>query len=330
MDVILPHSQKTPSILPEVIPKATTMQTTPFRPEQFRSSVLAVPPLARGANDVICPDENTKIIRHIENGGVSMLLYGGNANLYHVRMSKYASLLDVLRASAGENTLVVPSVGPSYGLMMDQADVIRDTDFPTVMVLPTKAVMTEPGLMNGFRRFVETINRPAVLYIKEEGYISPEGAAELVRDGLVSFIKYAIVREDTSDDPYLERLVSMVDPRIICSGIGEQPALVHLTKFKLNGFTSGCVCINPTLSQLMLKAICDKNYDLAEDIRKVFLPLEDLRNEINPIRVLHEAVALAGIGQTGPHLPLLSGLADSAAVRVKEAAIELLNAGISV
>jgi dihydrodipicolinate synthase/N-acetylneuraminate lyase len=302
------------------------MQTSAFRPEQFRKSVLAVPPLARDASEKICRTENGRLIQHIESGGVSMLLYGGNANLYHIRPSEFGWLLEMLQDAAAEQTLVVPSVGPAYGTMMDQADMLKETQFPTVMVLPTKAVMTEAGLMTGFRRFVEAINRPAVLYIKEEGYISPEGAAELVRDGLVSFIKYAIVRNDTAEDDFLARLVSMVDPRQICSGIGEQPALIHLTKFALNGYTSGCVCVNPGLSQRMLKAICDKDYDTAESIRKIFLPLEKLRNEVNPIRVLHEAMTLAGIANTGRHFPLLSGLTESTAARVQTVAKELLAA----
>jgi dihydrodipicolinate synthase/N-acetylneuraminate lyase len=305
------------------------MQTTAFRPEQFRRSVLAVPPLARDASEKICRDENAKIVQHIEAGGVSMLLYGGNANLYHIRPSEFAWLLEMLQDVAAADTLVVPSVGPAYGTMMDQADVFKDTAFPTVMVLPTKAVMTEAGLMTGFRRFVEAINRPAVLYIKEEGYISPEGAAELVKDGLVSFIKYAIVRPDTAEDEYLSRLVGMVDPRLICSGIGEQPALIHLTKFRLNGFTSGCVCINPKLSQQILKAICENDHETAEAIRKIFLPLENLRNEVNPIRVLHEAVGLAGIASTGRHFPLLSGLTESTAGRVASVARDLLAATYS-
>lgn len=305
------------------------MQTTVFRPEQFRSSVLAVPPLARDASEKICRTENARMVQHIESGGVSMLLYGGNANLYHMRPSEFGWLLEMLQDVAAADTLVVPSVGPAYGTMMDQADVFKKTEFPTVMVLPTKAVMTEAGLMTGFRRFVEAINRPAVLYIKEEGYISPEGAAELVKDGLVSFIKYAIVRQDTADDDYLTRLVGMVDPKLICSGIGEQPALIHLTKFRLNGFTSGCVCVNPALSQQILKAICEKDFDTAEAIRKIFLPLESLRNEVNPIRVLHEAIALAGIANTGRHFPLLSGLTESTANRVAGVAKELLAATYS-
>lgn len=255
-----------------------------------------------------------------------MLLYGGNANFYHVRLTEFAELLETLSQIAAPDSLIIPSVGPSYGLMMDQADVIKGTDFPTIMVLPTRAIMTEAGLMTGFRRFVETINRPAVLYIKEEGYISPEGAADLVKEGLVSFIKYAIVRQDPAVDDYLERLVTLVDPQMICSGIGEQPALVHLTKFQLQGFTSGCVCVNPALSQRMLKAIIEKDYDTAEAIRKIFLPLEDLRNEINPIRVLHEAVGLSGIANTGRHLPLLSGISDTSAQKVRSAAVALKNA----
>ena len=303
------------------------MQTTPIQPSQFRTSVLAVPPLARDAREQICTQQNRRIVQHIERGGVSMLLYGGNANLYNVRFTEYARLLQMLEEIAAPGTAVVPSVGPAYGLMMDQADVLKDSKFPTVMVLPTKAVMTEPGLMTGFRRFVETINRPAVLYIKEEGYISPEGAAELVRDGLVSFIKYAIVRHDPAADDYLQKLVGLVDPKLICSGIGEQPALIHMTKFGLNGYTSGCVCVNPGLSQQMLQAIAARDYDRAEEIRRIFLPLESLRNEINPIRVLHEAVALAGIAETGRQLPLLSGLAQSAIERIRPVAAALLNAG---
>ena len=299
------------------------MQTKPVTSEQFSRSVLSVPPLARDAEYRICKSNNQKIIRHIESGGVSMLLYGGNANLYHTPPSEYAELLDILEDAAAENSLIIPAVGPAYGTMMDQAKILKGSDFPTAMVLPTKAVITEPGLMTGFRHFVEAINRPAVLYIKEEGYISPEGAAELMDDGLVSFIKYAIVREDTSDDAFLERLVDRVDSSRICSGIGEQPALVHMSKFGCVGYTSGCVCVNPALSQKMLAAINEKNYDLAEEIRRQFVSLENLRNQINPIRVLHEALALCGIADTGPHLPLLSGLADSAQPAVKAAAESL-------
>ncbi|HRQ90640.1 MAG TPA: dihydrodipicolinate synthase family protein, partial [Bacteroidia bacterium] len=55
-------------------------------------------------------------------------------------------------------------------------------------------------------------------------------------------------------------------------------------------------------------------------------PLEDLRNVINPVRVLHEAVRLAGIADTGPALPLLSGVTPEQEVLVEAAAKALLAA----
>lgn len=301
------------------------MQTTPVTPEQLNSSVIAVPPLARDADLKINPAENAKIIRHIEAGGVSTLLYGGNANFYHLALSEYAETLAMLTSAAGEDTLVVPSVGPAYGTMMDQADILDDFDFPTVMVLPMQGLTTDAGVAAGFRKFVEAFEKPAVLYLKFEGYLEPETVARLVDDGLVSWIKYAIVREDPAEDAYLSRLVDLVDPRLIVSGIGEQPAITHLTNFKINGFTSGCVCVRPDLSQKMLRAVNAGDLETAETIRGLFKPLEDLRNEINPIRVLHQAVALAGLAETGPALPLLSELSEVDVPRVRETAETLLN-----
>jgi|TARA_B110000879_G_scaffold42335_1_gene59766 dihydrodipicolinate synthase/N-acetylneuraminate lyase len=293
--------------------------------EQLNASVIAVPPLARDSDLKIDREENAKIIRHIEAGGVSTLLYGGNANFYHIAPSEYADALEIIATESAESTLVVPSVGPAYGTMMDQAKVLQDFDFPSVMVLPMQGLTTDDGVAAGFRKFVEALGKPAVLYIKFEGYLEPETVASLVDDGLVSWIKYAIVRKDTAQDDYLSRLIELVDPRLIVSGIGEQPAIIHLTKFKINGFTSGCVCVRPDLSQKMLTAINSGDLEQAEKIRGIFQPLEDLRNEINPIRVLHGAVAEVRIAQTGPPLPLLSGLDHADAERVQQTAQILLN-----
>jgi dihydrodipicolinate synthase/N-acetylneuraminate lyase len=304
------------------------MQISPVTPEQLNSSVIAVPPLARDAELKINREENGKIIRHIEAGGISTLLYGGNANFYHIAPSEYAEALEIISTESAENTLIVPSVGPTYGTMMDQIATLRDFNFPTVMILPMQGLTTDAGVATGFRKFVETLGKPAVLYIKFEGYLEPETVAQLVNDGLVSWIKYAIVRDDPAKDDYLSRLVEVVDPRLIVSGIGEQPAITHLTRFQINGFTSGCVCIRPDLSQKMLYAINNGQLNIAEIIRKTFKSLENLRNEINPIRVLHEAVASTKIGNTGPTLPLMSPLDPSDAARVKTCAEELSNSDI--
>ncbi len=284
------------------------MQTRPVTPGDLARSVIAVPPMARDRDLRFHPGENGRIVRHIEAGGVNILLYGGNANFYHIAPSEYEQVLGDLAAIAAPDTLVIPSAGPAYGVMMDQADVIRGTDYPTVMVLPHQGLTTSEGVVRGLRNFAEKIGKPIVLYIKYGDYIDVAGAKQLVDAGLVSWIKYAIVREDPADDPYLARLVDAVDPGIIVSGIGEQPVIDHLVGFKVNGFTAGCVCIRPDLSDRLLKAVQAGDLGLARKIQAIFKPLEDLRNGINPVRVLHEAVRLAGIADTGPALPLLSGV----------------------
>src|SRR6188508_253320 len=96
-------------------------------------SVIAVPPLARNASGSVCPEQNRRLIRHIEAGGVRVLLYGGNAVFYHIRPSEYAATLTMLAEAAAPGTEIVPSAGPSWGVSMDQAPILRDHPFRTVM-----------------------------------------------------------------------------------------------------------------------------------------------------------------------------------------------------
>jgi dihydrodipicolinate synthase/N-acetylneuraminate lyase len=302
------------------------MQTRPITPEDLADSVIAVPPMARDQNLAFHRGENEKIVRHIEAGGVSTLLYGGNANFYHIALSEFELILGELAEIAGPETLVVPSAGPAFGTMMDQAEILKQTDYPTVMVLPQQGLTTPDGVETGLRHFAEKLGKPIVLYIKYGDFITVEGAKKLVDDGLVSWIKYAIVQDDPAVDPYLSELVEAVDPKIIVSGIGEQPVISHLVDFGVNGFTAGCVCIRPDLSEELRRVVQAGDLDRAREIQTIFRPLEDLRNGINPVRVLHEAVKLAGIADTGPALPLLSGITPEEETRVKAAAETLLRA----
>ncbi|HEY2586149.1 MAG TPA: dihydrodipicolinate synthase family protein [Tepidisphaeraceae bacterium] len=287
-------------------------------------SVLAVPPLARTGDLALNEAENTKLIRHMEAGGVRTLLYGGNANFYHISLGEYDQVLSFLAGAASRDTLVIPSAGPAYGTSIDQAKVLRRHNFPTVMVLPQQGITTAKGVEEGIRRFVQAAGVPALLYIKHDGYIEPENVKRLADAGVISGIKYAIVRADPARDEYLQKLVRLVDPKMIISGIGEQPAIAHLREFGLGAFTSGCVCVAPKLSARMLDAMRDGNWAEAERIRTIFQPLEDLRNAINPIRVLHEAVRLAGIADTGPLLPLLTNVPASDHPEIADAAKRLL------
>ena len=73
---------------------------TSITPKRLTESVLAVPPLARNPDLSLSPTENQKLIRHIESGHITTLLYGGNANFYHIPLSEYDDTLGFLAEAA--------------------------------------------------------------------------------------------------------------------------------------------------------------------------------------------------------------------------------------
>jgi dihydrodipicolinate synthase/N-acetylneuraminate lyase len=300
------------------------VKTTAVQPADLSASVLAVPPLARRADLTLDPEQNRALIRHLEAGGVRTLMYGGNANFYHLPTSEYAATLDFLETAAGADSWVIPSAGADYGKLMDQAAILRTRAFPTAMALPFGNPSNDSGVATALRKFADRFGKPIIAYVKGLGYIEPATLGQLAKDGVICAIKYAIVRDDPKKDAYLDALVTHVDRRIVISGIGERPAIVHLRDFGLESFTSGSVCVAPRGSMRILQLLKAKRYDEAERIRAAYIPLEDQRDALGPIRVLHDAVTLAGIADMGPILPMISNLDAKERDPVQAAAKALL------
>lgn len=299
------------------------MYVGPVTPELLRRSVISVPPFCRDARLAPSRKENGKLVRHLEAGGVTTLLYGGNANFYNIASGELPAMLDMLEELAAPESWIIPSCGPDYGKLMDQAPALKARRFPTAMVLPLSFPATPDGVEAGIRRFADAYGKPVIAYVKFENYLRPDQLAALVSNGIVCAIKYAIVRSDPARDDYLAELCKVVDRSLIVSGIGERPVVAHFSTFGIRAFTSGSVCVAPRASDAIRVALHAGNFAEAERIREAFLPLEDLRDAISPLRVLHAAVALAGIAETGPALPMLSDLDQANAARVREAAAAL-------
>ena len=279
--------------------------------QKIKTSVIAVPPLARTSDLTVCEKENRRLIEHLKSGGIRTFLYGGNALFYHIRLSEYDQVVHQLVELAGPDSWVIPSIGSSFGMMMDQAAIAADLPVDTVMVLPQKDITDVAGIERGIRLAVDRMGKPVVLYLKFDRWLPPAAVERLVNDDCVSWIKYAVVLPDPNKDPYLRELLERVPAELFVSGMGEQPAICHMRDFNMGGFTSGCVCVRPDLSSQMLKAIQASDWQVAEKIREIFEPLENQRNTISPIRVLHEAIRVSGLSNVGPLLPLMSGLDET-------------------
>jgi len=294
--------------------------------------VFAVPPLARtpGKARAIDFEQNSKIVRYIANGGVSRFIYGGNAFLYHLTLDEYEQLLQWQTEINRDGLWLIPSAGPSYGRLIDQAKLLRRFSFPCVMTLPCGDPRDATGLERGLREFTEAANVRLILYLKDETNMGADlmagldVVARLVDEGVCVAIKYAVVREDPARDHYLDELIKRVDRRKVISGIGERPAVIHLRQWGLPGFTTGSGCLAPTLSAAVFSACCAADYAEADRIRSRFLDAEDLRDAWGPARVLHHALELAGIACTGPIPPFVSELSPEQKTQLAPVVQELL------
>ncbi len=299
---------------------------TKVTPADLSKSVMAVPPLARSADGAYDVAGNAALIQHLENGGVSTLLYGGNALAHHWPISQYANWLDRLEQSCGADTWLLPSVGSDGGRLVDQAAQLKSRKFPVALLLPMITPRTEEGTMAALRRFYAECGVQLVVYIKTDNYILPQSLGELVADGVVFGVKYAVPRPQGGRDTYLDAIIAAIGAERIISGFGEPPAIPHMRDYGLAGFTAGCVCLAPAISMAALGALREGRAEQAQSLIQPMLALEAARNRINEIRVLHDAVSLAGIAQMGPILEPSSGLTPTERAEVETAARALVAA----
>ena len=145
-----------------------------------------------------------------------------------------------------------------------RCEILREFEFRTTMLLPSRDVVDQPGIAAGIRQLVDVLEMPLVLYIKFDRWLDPPLFNPSKRTVVISWIKYAVVRDDPADDDYLREILDVFPAERIVSGIGEQPAIIHLRDFGVTGFTSGCVCVAPEQSTRMLRAIQDADYETAE------------------------------------------------------------------
>lgn len=290
------------------------MRTQPVHLSDWRG-VFPVPPLARRNDERRTIDwaENDKLVAYLAAGGITRLIYGGNAFLYHITLAEYEELLGWLN-QLDDKLWCIPAAGPSYGRLMDQAPLLRRYRFPAVMHLPCADPRDAAGIERGIRDFHLACALPVMLYLKDEHNMGSDleaglnAVTRLVADGICIGIKYAVIRQDPKEDKYLEALLERVDRSIVVSGIGERPAIVHLKDFGLPGFTTGSGCLAPSLSNRILESCQQEDYSTAEQLRQLFLPHEDLRDGWGPARVLHAATELSGIARTASIPPFVSEL----------------------
>ena len=287
-------------------------------------SVWAVPPLALDEKNLPMDAPNSTLISHIEAGGITTVLWGGNANIYGMTSRTFTAMAEMIPDWVASKTWAIPSVGPDYGKLMEHAEILRGKGYPTAMLLPYSGPLDVRGTETAVRDFVDLAGLPVILYIKRAEYLPPERIASLVEEGIVTAIKYAVETEDLNFDPYLDSILKCIPASRIVSGIGEIAAIPHLTTFALSGFTAGAVCIAPKRSALIHKELLKGSPETAKELCLAIQPLENLRISHGAIPVLHEAVTASGIADMGRIRPHFSPLEKEIIFRIQSAVKPLL------
>src|SRR5439155_13583271 len=85
--------------------RSLLLKTSAATAPDLARSVIAVPPLARLPSLELNLGANRALIRHLDEGGVTTLMYGGNANFYNVGLYEYAAILDFLEHAVENATI---------------------------------------------------------------------------------------------------------------------------------------------------------------------------------------------------------------------------------
>ena len=302
------------------------MKTTPVTDADIARSVWAVPPLSRSGDEQLSTTENARLCRHIENGGVSTILYGGNANIYAATARLFEAFVEQAPEWVATGTWLIPSVGADWGKLLDQARLLSRADFPAAMTLPVTTPHDKPGIERAIRDFSQSAGIPVIVYVKTAGYLPPDRFEALFADGIVVAIKYAAEADDPRRDSYLADLLKAVPAARIVSGIGEIAAIPHLDSYAIAGFTAGAVCIAPKRSMEVLHALQAGDAARAAQLCEPIQPLENLRADHGPIPVIHEAVTQSRIADMRTILPPISSVAEVVREQIRAAALALLEA----
>jgi 4-hydroxy-tetrahydrodipicolinate synthase len=299
------------------------MKTSTVHSSDLLRCPLALPPMARTKGGEIAKVEQAKILTWLRSGGITTFLYGGCANFFNQGVRHYADTLDVIEELAQSDDWVIPTIGPDFGKAMDQAEILKSRHFPSAMLLPLTPV-TAAGVSTGLRRLSDTIGKPLMVFFKSPDYVTAADLASMIKDGVLCCVEYGIGGSKEKAEPFLAELLDRAgNADAIIDGAGERTITTH-ARFGLKGYTSGSGVVAPHLTMALLAAVKRGDLDEADRLRAYFLELEGLRQANAPIPVLHDAVRLAGIADTGPIGPFFSNVSDEHVLKAIIAAVTKL------
>lgn len=270
--------------------------------------VLADLPVALRPDFSVDPGESLALARHVRQGGISGLLFAGNANLQSMGLGQFEAVAALAETAVEEGPVMI-GLGPELGRMLDQARLLSRGRLRSVLVLPILGPADTHGTADGIRHIADRLGGGVAVDLVRDNHLRPVTLRKLVEEGAVTAVRYSHVVTNPGDDGYLDRVIEILGPDRVISDAGEPALEDHLGQRGLGLASSGIAALAP---RLMLRIASALRRDPAE--ARLLLPpvleMARIRAMLGPVQVLHDAVSEAGIAAMGPQMPMISCVKD--------------------
>jgi len=250
----------------------------------------------RGESREIDWDALEQNIRFLLDNGVKVIVPCGNTSeFFSLTLEEAKQEIERVVRWVDGRAVVVAGIGYGVETAVELGRHAQCAGADAVMIhQPIHPYITEKGALAYYRRIMEALDIPSVVYFKDPN-LSDDILKELAPMEQFIAVKYAI-----NDLPRFARVVREIPKEHgitwIC-GTAEKwaPFFWHAGAV---GFTSGLVNVHPEFSLGMLKALRENDAETVWRIWRRILPFEDLRakyNSGNNVAVVKEAMNLLGM-----------------------------------
>ncbi len=292
-------------------------------PDGLADGPIADLPLALDNDLSVNAAASLRLAKHVRAGGLSTLLFGPNANFPSFGRHQYEAAAEIAVDAARDGPVIL-SLGPELGRALDQVPAIERSGLKQVMLLPIHAPADTHGTADGIRHIASRLGHGVIVDLIRDSHLRPVTLRKLVEEGAVSAVRYSVVVSNPGDDGYLDRVIDIVGPERVLSGVGETAAMDHLAIRRLATLSSGAAAIAPTRVRGAADAIRTGDLVTARQLLAPVLEFERVRAMLGPIQVLHDAVSFAGIAPMGPQMPMISKVKDKYRAEMEAATLGLL------
>ncbi|MGF9712791.1 MULTISPECIES: dihydrodipicolinate synthase family protein [Paenibacillus] len=229
------------------------------------------------------------------NGTEVIVPCGNTGEFYALTLEEAKAVMKRVIDTVNKRAIVMAGIGYAADTAVELGRYAQEAGADCVMIhQPVHPYITTPGAVSYYRKVIESLDIPSVLYFKD-AHLSDDILLELAPLDKCVGVKYAI-----NDLPRFTRTVRQVSAKHhvtwIC-GTAEKWA-PYFYNAGAKGFTSGLINVHPDLSKGMLKALQTHDWETVWKLWEEALPFENLRAKYhagNNVAVVKEAMEQRGL-----------------------------------